>query len=100
MAEQEIRLPKTRKLEKPSPLRAGMRTDITGKPIKNVILLSLPDREFNLLRPYLEYVDLPHHRILHEAGERRMIGFEASQLMGPKGEESSLQPGKKGGAHH
>src|SRR5205814_8919362 len=40
------------------------------KPIKNVILLSLPDREFNLLRPYLEYVDLPHHRILHEAGER------------------------------
>ncbi len=70
MAEQDIRLPKTRKLEKPSPLRAGMRTDITGKPIKNVILLSLPDREFNLLRPYLEYVDLPHHRILHEAGDR------------------------------
>ena len=70
MAEQDISLPKTRKLDKPSTLRSGMRTDITGKPIKNVILLSLPDREFNLLRPYLEYVDLPHHRILHEAGER------------------------------
>src|SRR5438876_1384223 len=70
VAEQDIRLPKTRKLDKPSTLRSGMRTDITGKPIKNVILLSLPDREFNLLRPYLEYVDLPHHRILHEAGER------------------------------
>ena len=70
MADQDIHLPKTRKLDKPSTLRSGMRTDITGKPVKNVILLSLPDREFNLLRPYLEYVDLPHHRILHEAGER------------------------------
>jgi len=70
VAEQDIRLPKTRKLDKPTTLRSGMRTDITGKAIKNVILLSLPDREFNLLRPYLEYVDLPHHRILHEAGDR------------------------------
>jgi hypothetical protein len=76
VAEQDIRLPKTRKLDKPSTLRSGMRTDVTGKPIKNVILLSLPDREFNLLRPYLEYVDLPHHRILHEVGTPLAVGLD------------------------
>jgi hypothetical protein len=37
---------------------------------------------------------------LQKTGEGGMIGFEASQLMGPKDEESSLQPGKKGGADY
>jgi CRP-like cAMP-binding protein len=54
----------------PAVLRPGMRTDATGKPVKNIILLSLPDDEFKLLRPHLEPVDLPHNLILNEAGDR------------------------------
>jgi CRP-like cAMP-binding protein len=55
---------------KPVPLRAGARTDAAGKPVSNVILLSLPDDEYNLLRPHLEPVDLPQYEILHEPGEK------------------------------
>jgi CRP-like cAMP-binding protein len=51
-------------------LRPGSRTDADGKAISNVILLSLPEKEFALLRPHLESVDLPQHTILHEAGEK------------------------------
>jgi CRP-like cAMP-binding protein len=38
--------------------------------VSNVILLSLPDQEYNLLRPYLEPADLPQYEILHESGEK------------------------------
>jgi CRP-like cAMP-binding protein len=38
--------------------------------VSNVILLSLPDQEYDLLRPHLEPVPLPQHVILHEAGEK------------------------------
>ncbi len=55
--------------------RAGTRTDLTENPVKNSILLSMPDKEFNLLRPHLEPVDLPIHRILHEAGERIQFAY-------------------------
>jgi CRP-like cAMP-binding protein len=51
-------------------LRAGSRTDPAGKAVSNVILLSLPDDEYTLLRPYLEPVDLPQHRLLHDPGEK------------------------------
>ncbi len=52
------------------PLRPGTRSDSTGKTVKNVLLLSIPDREYNLIRPYLEYVDLEHHIMLHDQGEQ------------------------------
>lgn len=55
---------------KPNRLHSGERTDATGKPVRNVILLSLPDDEFNLLRPHLEQVELPHSFILNEAGDK------------------------------
>jgi CRP-like cAMP-binding protein len=42
------------------------RTSSTGKPVKNKILLAIPDNEFRLLRPQLEFVDLTDHTILHE----------------------------------
>jgi CRP-like cAMP-binding protein len=51
-------------------VREGERTDPSGDPIRNVILLSLPDEEFAFVRSHLEAVDLPQHRILHEPGER------------------------------
>lgn len=48
--------------------RPGTRSDAAGKAVSNIILLSLPDREYNLLRPHLEAVELPQYRILKEAG--------------------------------
>jgi CRP-like cAMP-binding protein len=52
------------------PLRPGERTDAAGKAIGNVILLSLPDAEYAMLRPGLEPLDLPQYQILHEPGEK------------------------------
>ena len=52
------------------PLRPSSRRDAAGKPISNVILLSLPDAEYELLRPHLEPLDLPQHKILQEPGEK------------------------------
>src|SRR6202047_2220939 len=55
---------------KPAPLHPGARSDAAGKAVNNVILLSLPDEEYNLLRPHLEPVDLPQYKILHEPSEK------------------------------
>ncbi len=38
--------------------------------MNNLILLSLPHGEYNLLRPHLEPLDLPQHKILHEPGQK------------------------------
>jgi CRP-like cAMP-binding protein len=53
-----------------APLHSGARSDAAGKAVSNVILLSLPDEEYNLLRPNLEPVELPQFEILHEPGEK------------------------------
>ena len=42
------------------------RTSSTGKPVKNKILLSIPDNEFRAIRPHLESIDLTDHVVLHE----------------------------------
>lgn len=55
---------------KEAPTNPGARTDLNGKPVQNQILNSIPEAELNLIRPYLEPVELPHQRILHEAGEK------------------------------
>ncbi len=47
-------------------VRSGERTNVEGKPVSNKVLLSVPANEYRLMRPYLEYVDLPSHRSLHE----------------------------------
>jgi len=65
--------PIARRTQKPDnalPLRPGERTDAAGKAIGNVILLSLPDSEYALLRPGLEPIELPQYQILHEPGEK------------------------------
>jgi CRP-like cAMP-binding protein len=51
------------------PLLPG-NSDSAGKAVANVILLSLPVKECNLLRPHLEPVELPQHLILHQPGEK------------------------------
>jgi CRP-like cAMP-binding protein len=49
---------------------SGERTNAAGKPVSNKILLSISDSEYNSLRPHLEYLRLPNHLVLHEAGGR------------------------------
>jgi CRP-like cAMP-binding protein len=49
-------------------VQSGERTNTEGKPVSNLILLSISDSEYGLLRPHLEYVSLPNHLVLHEAG--------------------------------
>jgi CRP-like cAMP-binding protein len=49
-------------------VRSGERTNTHGKPVSNKILLSISDGDYSLLRPHLEYVSLPNHLVLHEAG--------------------------------
>jgi CRP-like cAMP-binding protein len=49
-------------------VQSGERTNAEGKPVSNTILLSIPDSEYNLLRPHLEYINFPNHLVLHEAG--------------------------------
>ena len=50
--------------------QAGERTNVAGKPVSNVILLSILDTDFGLLRTHLEYVELPNHLVLHDAGAK------------------------------
>jgi len=42
------------------------RTNSEGKPVKNKVLLAMPDNEYKFIRPDLKYIDLPHHLSLHE----------------------------------
>ena len=51
-------------------VQSGERTNTAGKPVSNKILLSASDSEYNLLRPNLEYVGLPNHLVIHEAGAK------------------------------
>ena len=48
----------------------GERTNGEGKPVSNRILLALPDSEYQALRPFLSFVQMPHHASLHEPGEK------------------------------
>ena len=51
-------------------LRSGERTNATGKPVCNKILLSIPNAEYNEIRPCLEYLALPSHLTLHDPNEK------------------------------
>lgn len=51
-------------------LLPGERTNGEGKPIGNRILLSLPEAEYQAIRPSLSFIYMPHHASLHEPGER------------------------------
>jgi CRP-like cAMP-binding protein len=66
---------------KTAPLPPGARTDAAGKAVNNVILLSLPDEEYNLLRPHLEPTELPQYDTLHEPGEKIDFGYFLNEGM-------------------
>src|ERR1700719_1445893 len=48
----------------------GERTNPAGKPVANAILLSIPDHEFEEIRPYLDFVCLPQRASLQEANRK------------------------------
>ena len=56
-------------------VQAGERTNAAGKPVSNKILLSIADSEYNSLRPHLEYIRLPNHLVLHEAGGKLEFAY-------------------------
>lgn len=56
-------------------LQSGERTNAAGKPVGNVILLSTIDGDYNALRPHLDYVELPNHQVLHEAGAKLEFAY-------------------------
>jgi CRP-like cAMP-binding protein len=59
----------------------GYRTDLSGRPVKNLVLLSIPDEEYNLIRPHLEFVDLKQYLSLQEPGENIAHGYSPDQGM-------------------
>lgn len=58
---------------------SGTRTDAGGQVVANHVLNSIPQGEFDLIRPDLESVQLPHHRIIHEAGEKIEFAYFLNQ---------------------
>jgi len=54
-------------------IKPGERTNPEGKPVRNILLLSIPDSEYQLLRPHLEFVELRYRATLHEPNQQ--IGF-------------------------
>ena len=56
-------------------VQSGERTNAAGKPVGNQILRSISDSEYSSLRPHLEYVRLPNHLVLHEAGGRLEFAY-------------------------
>ena len=51
------------------------RTNTAGKQVSNIILLSISDSDYSSLRPHLEYVSLPNHLVLHEAGGKLEFAY-------------------------
>ena len=47
----------------------SQRANAAGGPVRNSILTSIPDSEFRLVAPYLEFVSLEQRRVLHEPNE-------------------------------
>jgi CRP-like cAMP-binding protein len=56
-------------------------SDQCSRPVRNVILQSLPDSEFNIICAYLEPIDLPHHSVLYELGEKIRYAYFLNEGM-------------------
>jgi CRP-like cAMP-binding protein len=56
-------------------VHSGERTNAEGKPVGNLILLAISDGDYSLLRPHLEYVSLPNHLVIHEAGGKLEFAY-------------------------
>src|SRR6201982_1151012 len=50
-------------------VQPGERTNPAGKPVRNKLLLAIPDQEFRKIRSRLQFIELPHHLTLHQPHE-------------------------------
>lgn len=57
----------------------GERTNPEGKPILNKVLLAASDEEFRLIRPHLQFVDLPDHLVLHRSHQSVKFAYFPNQ---------------------
>ena len=81
MAVPNIPVDRSLQLAKPAPLHEGMRTDPAGKAVRNVILLSISDEEYDLIRPHLELIDFRRHHVMHEQGEKIEFAYFPNEGM-------------------
>jgi CRP-like cAMP-binding protein len=56
-------------------VQSGERTNAAGKPVGNIILLSISDSDYSSLRPHLEYVSLPNHLVLHKGSGKLEFAY-------------------------
>jgi len=56
-------------------MQSGERTNTAGKPVSNLLLLAMSDSDYGSLRPHLEYLELPNHLVLHEAGGKLEFAY-------------------------
>ena len=56
-------------------MQSDERRNVAGKSVINAILLSTSDSDYSSLRPHLDYVNLPDHLVLHEAGKVEFAYF-------------------------
>jgi len=79
--------------------RASQR-GLSGNPVLNIILSRLPDKEFETLRPYLEYQEFSSHRILNEpdqpVGSIYFLNSGLASLEIPTSEGTSIEVGVVG----
>jgi CRP-like cAMP-binding protein len=50
-------------------MQPNERTNTVGNRVGNKILLSIPDKEYGLILPHLEFLNMPHHLSLYEPGQ-------------------------------
>jgi CRP-like cAMP-binding protein len=50
-------------------MQPNERTNTIGNRVGNKILLSIPDKEYGLILPHLEFLNMPHHLSLYEPGQ-------------------------------
>ena len=50
-------------------MQPNKRTTSAGDRVGNTILLSISDKEYSLILPYLEFLDMPQHLTLYEPGQ-------------------------------
>src|SRR5207253_2398808 len=81
MAVPNVTVARSAQLVKPVPLLEGTRTDPAGKAVRNVILLAVPDDEYELIRPHLELLELPRHFVMHEQGEKLDFAYFPNEGM-------------------
>src|SRR5271156_5168941 len=65
----------------PQVVQSGERTNTDGKPVSNLILLSISDSDYSSLRPHLEYVSLPSHLVLHEGSGKVDFAYFPNRVL-------------------